>query len=111
MNVIDFMKATADFMAEDRPDLYTPESALDEMTQVMDALRAGDQNFNVIMFASYVFIRIVDEGMEDFLFSKKISGLMLDHLEEKVGVYGFTEDVNLPHVSQILHPDDLDDLD
>lgn len=108
MNVIDFMRETASFMANDRPDLYDNESALAELIQVMDTLRSGDNNFNIIMFASYVFIRMVDEGVEDFLFSRKISGLLLDHDEEKVGTYGFTDEVGLPHVSDLS---DLDDED
>jgi hypothetical protein len=95
------MRETSAYMAKDRPDLYTHELALAELTQVIEDLRTGTKNFNILMFSSYVFIRMVQEDVEDFLFTRKVAGMLLDHDEEKVGIYGYTRDVNLPYIGDM----------
>lgn len=106
MNVIEWLNATADFMVSDRPDVYDKETALTELSVVMDQLREYDLPVSVISFASYFLIRVLDDGMEEFNLSKKVSSVNLFMPEEECYAWAHMPGVDLPYIME-----DLDDPD
>lgn len=99
MNVIDFLSATADFMVEDRPDVYDKETAVEELSCAMDALREyDDRPVATMMFTSYLLTRILEDGAEEFILSRKMSGVILFEEEESCRVYSYSNSVALPGV-------------
>lgn len=95
MNVIDWFSASADFMAADRPDIYTRESAMNDLTVAVEAARESDTNVT-ISFASYFLTRVFDDDMEEFVLSKKLSGYTF--IDNQINVYSYLGDVDLPPV-------------
>lgn len=97
MNAIDWMRETAKFMAADRPDVYDQETAVEELSVGMDALReANIEPFSCIMFTSYALMRIYMEGVEEFILTRKLSGLVLFEAEEEVGAFRYHASIDLP---------------
>lgn len=100
MNVIDFLAATADYLVTDRPDIYDKETAVEELSCAMDALREyDDKPVATMSFSSYLLTRIVEEeGLEEFILSRKVASLGLFLPEEDCRAYSHIEGINLPHV-------------
>lgn len=99
MNTIDFIRETAAYMAEDRPDVYDHETAVEEISTAVDALReGGESQFECCTFTSYFLARIYDDGVEEFIFSRKVSGLLICEEEEDVRAFSYDESVGLPHI-------------
>ncbi len=98
MSAIDFVRETAIFMANDRPDLYTAEAAVDELWEQIEALRDMDMSFGFVSFASYYITREWDEGVESFTFLRKISGYLLCEEEEDSRAFSYDVEMNLPHI-------------
>lgn len=110
-NTIDFLRETAKIMTEDRPDVYDEEGAVEELSTAMDSLREDwDTLFGCIMFASYVLIRIFDDGMEEFMLSRKMTGLAICEEEEDVRAYSYLPEwEGLPFIGGSLLDDDEQD--
>lgn len=106
MNVIDWFSASAEFMAKDRPDIYTKESAMDDLTVAVEAARESDTNITV-SFANYFLTRVFDDDMEEFVLSKKLSGYTF--IDSQINVYSYEEDMNLPMIGGEGWYDDDDD--
>ena len=108
MNVIDFMKAGAEFLAKDRPDLYSStEDALAELTHVMESMRDNDNK--VALFSSYVMLWLPDNDGDEWILTRKIATVLTDNGGDAVA-YGWTKDsgvlkygVSLPDVDDDLH--------
>lgn len=87
-NVIDFMSATAKFMAKDRPDLYqSNEEALDEISRVMDSMR-DDEN-RVALFSSYAMFWLPDADGDEWILTRKIATVLTDNDGTAIA-YGWT---------------------
>ena len=113
MNLIDFMRETAEFMAVDRPDVYTVELAVKELDHAIETLRHCDLPYGCVMFTSYMLSRIQDEEMEEFLLTRKVSSAIIDSEEGDCLVFAYTDAVNLPSVNdpQLGEDEPLDDDD
>lgn len=97
MNIIDFLRESAAFLVADRPDVYDHETAVEELSVAMDNLReAQNQKFAAIVFTSYVMMRLVEEGVEEFLLTRKLSSAIIFEAEQEVGAYGYVAAINLP---------------
>lgn len=103
-NIIDFMRESAKFMASDRPDVYTPESALDELSQMMVRMREQDDD-GITGFASYMLIRHIEDGLEEWDLVRKLSTAVIDYDDPEAMVYSHTKNsgvlttnINLPDV-------------
>lgn len=103
MNVIDWMRESARYMAADRPDIYTPATACTELFRYVEFLRKLDMPFNWVSFSSYILIRQMDDGVEEFDLTRKLSSVSLFPEEEDVLVFSHTSlsktlsvGVNLP---------------
>lgn len=110
MDVIDFIRESAMFMAKDRPDVYTPELAVRELTQAIEVLREHNLEYGCVMFTSYMMSRVMDDGVEEFLLTRKLSSVLVCEDEQLCLVFAFTPDVNLPSIFE-GNPDDIDDTD
>jgi hypothetical protein len=105
MNVIDWMRESAVFMAADRPDIYDTNGAMGELDRLMNNLR--DRQESIVLFSSYALVRFApDDGEEEFMLLKKISSvntyedgmgevLLLSHTQ---GTNSLKTHVNLPSV-------------
>lgn len=111
MNVIDFIRESATFMARDRPDVYSPELAVRELTQAIEVLRQADSPVGCVMFTSYLLNRIDDDGVEEFLLTRKLSSVLVCEEESACLVFAFTDEVNLPSVNDVQDQEGLDDDD
>jgi len=111
MNVIDFIRESATFMAKDRPDIYTPELAVRELTEAIEVLRVSDLPVGCVMFTSYLLNRVMDDGVEEFLLTRKLSSVLVCEEEFSCLVFAFTPEVNLPSVNDVQGEEDLDDED
>lgn len=100
MNVIDFLSATADYLVTDRPDVYDKQTAVEELSCAIDSLREyDDKPVATISFTSYLLTRIVEEeGLEEFILSRKVASLGLFLPEEDCRGYAHVDGINLPHV-------------
>ena len=100
MNVIDWLRATADYLVADRPDVYENQAeALNELMVAMDALREDDvPKVATISFSSYLLTRLEDEGLEEFILSRKAASLALFQPEGECTALAHISDVNLPYV-------------
>lgn len=101
MNVIDFIRESSIFMSKDRPDIYpSAASAANELTSVIEALRQAEETtmFSCIVFASYLLARIEQDGVEEFMLTRKLSSLILFEEEEQCSVYSHHDQINLPSV-------------
>lgn len=110
MNTIDFIRETAIYMANDRPDVYDKEGAVEELSEAIDVLR--DQAVNPVeslFFCSFILTRLWDDGVEEFTLSRRIASVVIVEEEESVEAFGYTDDVDLPHILD-LTLDDEDDV-
>lgn len=108
LSVIDWLRESAKFMADDRPDIYNFESALYDLSDAVEQLRTLDNGYitNTFLFTSYSLIRIADaEGVEEFILSRKLSSVTLFTPEDDCLVLSHTDKISLPKVD-----DDYDDV-
>ncbi len=99
MNTLDWLSESAKYMAQDRPDIYTVSSAIDELSRLMESLRnLAIAPVASMMFTSYVLTRIVEEDMEEFMLSRKLTGLCIFEQEEVVQVFAYEDSIGLPSV-------------
>lgn len=99
MNTIDFLRETAAFLAKDRPDVYDQATAVKELSLAIDTLRDYNvEPLSSLMFTSYVMTRIVEDGVEEFMLARKLSGFLIFEEEESVRVYKYDDRINLPSV-------------
>lgn len=107
MNAIDFIRESAAYLVKDRPDLYDTPSAVEELSTVIDWLREADiEPVSTAMFSSYVMTRIFDEGMEEFVLSRKLATLVICEADEHAAAWAYTDQINLPDVSEDLDIED-----
>ena len=107
LSAIDFMRECSVFMHKDRPDLYeTPEDALEDLDGCMNMLR--DEDSNAYSFASFVLIRNDEDGVEEWLLTRKIAVMALFEQEGAVRVYGYTDMVDLPDAMNAEQDDEQD---
>jgi hypothetical protein len=107
MNVIEWLNATAAFMAADRPDVYDKETAVEELSVAMESLREYDLPVSVMSFTSYFLIRVEDEGVEEFNLSKKITSVNLFMPEEECYAWSHVDGIDLPHIMTALDDPDV----
>lgn len=114
-NTIDFLRESARFLAKDRPDVYTEQSALSDLTEMMEHMRETDEP-TWTSFASFLFVKHVEDGdegerVEEWILTRKISSLAIFEPENEVSVFGHTDGSGTLKVGVDL-PDPLDqDLD
>lgn len=109
MNVIDFVRESATFMAKDRPDVYDEAGAARELAQAMEILRESDLTYACVTFTSYMLARIMDDGVEEFLLTRKLASVLVCEEEQSCLVFGYTDALSLPSVSDPQDPLDEDD--
>lgn len=108
MNTIDFIRETAIYMANDRPDVYDVETAVDELSVAMDILRdEAESPVESLFFTSYILTRVWDDGVEEFTLSRRLSSVVIVEEEESVTAFAYSDDVDLPHILDM----ELDDED
>lgn len=90
MNVIDWLNKSAEFMAKDRPDLYTAALAVAELDSYMELLRNRDLPCDWVSFSSYVLFRTLEDGVEEFDLTRKLSSVTLFEEEEDALVFSHT---------------------
>lgn len=98
-------------MAKDRPDIYTPSSAMDDLVDRMNSLRDSSGNLVLSgeMSGGFVLLRIVeDEGMEEFQLTRCISSVTTFLPEEDCLVAGWVDDIDLPNPGVEVDNDDED---
>lgn len=102
LNVIDFIRESAEFLHTDRPDVYSSvEDAVTELTRCMDSIDGSDGGW--ISFTSYVLFRHEEDGMIEWNLTRKLSSVTLFEPEEECLVLGYTDNsgtlkygINLP---------------
>jgi hypothetical protein len=109
MNVIDFLRESAKFLALDRPDLYTEETAMDELDRIMNQMR-DIPGSGATSFTDYYLLRYTEEGLEEWDLVRKLSSVVSYDDEPGVWVCSFT------HGSEALKhginlPDVLDEIE
>lgn len=99
MNAIDFLRECANFLVEDRGDIYDHDSAVADLSHAMDTLRGFDKTYGAISFSSYIMCRFTDDGVEEFMLTRKLASLCFFEEEETCDVYSYTRRIDgLPHV-------------
>lgn len=98
-DVIDFIRESAKFLCADRPDVYPNEAtAVTELSEVMEALRQKTYQFSCVSFTSYLMCRVIEDGVEEFILTRKLSGLLLFEEEEECRVYSYHGKIDLPDI-------------
>lgn len=112
-NTIDFLRETAKFMAKDRPDVYTEESALSELSGIMETMRSTNGP-GWTTFASFMLFKHIEEfddneDVEEWFFMRRISSLAFFPSEEEVQVFGYTKSSGtLKYGVDLLDPSEQD---
>jgi len=107
MTTIDFIRETAIYMSQDRPDVYDVETAVEELSTAIENLREEYETpFCCVTFTSYVMTRLYEDGDESILFSRKISEVILC-ADESVGVVAYDHAVDLPFITDGLDDEDF----
>lgn len=102
MNTIDFIRESAIYIANDRPDVYDVETAVEELSTAMDILRAeASKPVESLFFTSYILTRVWDDGVEEFTLSRRMSSVVIVEEEETVTAFAYSDDVDLPHILEI----------
>lgn len=105
MNAIDFLRESAVYLVSERPDLYDMPTAIEELSRGMDTLREGAAHvLECVLFSSFALMRIAGDGFEEFILTRKITG-MLRH-EEEEGVRAYSYDPTVPGLPFILALDE-----
>lgn len=107
MNVLDWMKGTAEFMRTDRPDLYeTNTDALNDLESWMEAVRSQPSTVAGIETGGFILTHNDEDGVEEWQLSKIISTCAIYKEEEECLVLGWTKgsgsmkvNINLPDIS------------
>lgn len=107
MNMTDLFRESAVFMAKDRPDVYTAESAMEDLIRIHDDLAQYDGPA-WCSFASYILFKHVEEGMTEWNLTRKLSSASLFPEENTTLVYGHTDGSGVLSRSVEL-PSPLDD--
>jgi hypothetical protein len=105
-NTIDWMRATAEWMAIERPDIYTPERAMLDLDNWMEYLRKVGSGSCAT--AGFVLEYSHDDGMESFSLARVVSTLDIFPEENAVNAFSWTDNsgtmtrgVDLPSVSSM----------
>lgn len=102
LNAIDFLRECANYLVEDRPDLYDHDTAVAELSNAMEHLRQFNKPYGAISFSSYLMGRFWDDNVEEFMLTRKLASLVFFEDEEECDVYSYTHDIEgLPHVLDI----------
>ena len=106
-NTIDWLKANAEWMSAERPDIYTPERAMEDLDRWMNYLRDSGGGGSCAC-AGFLLEYMVDDGMETFTLARVVSTLDIFPEENAVNAFSWTEDsgtmkrgVDLPSVSSM----------
>lgn len=77
---IEWHTRNAEFMALDRPDIYTVESALTDLHHACNYTK-GHGPGAVLSFASYLVVYMGDEEHDDWIFATKLNSLYQDETD------------------------------
>jgi hypothetical protein len=113
MNVIDWMRSTAEWMHKDRPDTYpSPLVAFQGLDLWMDDLRKEPHVKCTIETGGYALTRTYDDGVEEFSLAKVITSVAIYEEEEVVDGYHWLKDSGVVSVyPNIRALEDFDDED
>lgn len=110
MNMTDLFREGAEFMARDRPDIYTVESAMEDLIRYHDDLAQHDGP-GWCSFTDFVlFKHVEEEEMIEWHLTRKLASATIFPQEEVARVYGHTKDSGTL-TRQINLPDPLDDTE
>jgi len=92
-NVLDWLRASAEFMAKDRPDVFKSTAdalnALISMKEKLDSV----EDAAVVSTAGFELNRVFeDEGVVDYRLTRIISSATIFEQEDEVIVAGWTKD-------------------
>lgn len=119
MNMIDWMRASGEWMHRDRPDLYpTPNSGMLVLEQWVNTLRNLGESGSLDTGGHSLVYRIEDDGVEEWTLNKKISTYEVFFEEGAANAYQWVENSgtmtyapDLPGVSQLEYDLDIDPED
>jgi len=90
MNVIDWLRETGDWMHRDRPDIYqSPTEAMLRLEDWMNSMRQHGPGS--IETGGHALLYRIDDGVEDWTLTKKISTCEQFADEEVTVAYSWTE--------------------
>lgn len=107
MNMTDLFRESAIFMAKDRPDIYTAQSAMEDLIRIHDDM-AQYEDSGWSSFASYILFKNVEDGVTEWYLTRKLSSAILFPEENEARVYSHTHHGG-GAVSALDLPDVLDD--
>lgn len=93
LNVVHWLRATGEWIAKDSPDVFTPEEAVEALTEQMEEMR-NLEGSGVSDFSRYMLFRYVDEesDMEEWDLTRKISTVVNYYTDGEVTVFQHTSD-------------------
>ena len=117
MNMIDWMRATGEWMHRDRPDLYpTPHDGMMKLEEWVNTLRNLGESGSLETGGHALVYRIEEDGVEEWSVHKKISTYEVFFEEGVSNAYSWVEDSgtmihgpDLPGVSNLEFDLDMDD--
>ena len=99
MNMIDWLRASAEWMVKDRPENYASAShALSALNDMVETIRINPDERAGIEIGGLILLRSHDDGVEEWTLSKKISSFVVFEEEGEADAYGWTKEVDLPNI-------------
>jgi hypothetical protein len=99
MNMIDWLRSTAEWMRKDSPEWFsTNNEALLTLEGWVETVRADLGSRLGIEQGGYSLMRTYDDGVEEWTLHKKISTCALFEEEGDCVVYGWVNDIELPPI-------------
>jgi hypothetical protein len=99
-NAIDFIRESAVYMVKQRPDIYDHTEAVADLIRAMDDLRDDPRRDSVKFFSSFMLVRSVEDGCEEYVLGQKLSAFVRFEQEAEATAYTFVEDIDLPAVDE-----------
>lgn len=104
MNMIDWLRATGEWMHKDRPDLYpSAQNATATLSRWVESLRAIGPNS--IETGGHALIFNIEDGVEEWTLQKKIATCEIFYAEEAAMAFGWDREVSLPYIADVLDVD------
>lgn len=105
-SVTDWISQSANYMFKEHPELFdSKEDAVGDLIHALDTLREHGGEQGTILFGPYLMYRIVDEGVEEVFFTRKLASVVLFEEESVCRAYGWIDGIELDDPLD----DDLDD--
>lgn len=106
MNVSKFLQESARFMASDRPDLWTPDTAFAALSAWFSDLAGEDNEGGEISSGGFALTKRNSDGVIEYELHRKITQFCIFEEEEETSLFDWTQGGHLVDIGLSLPEDE-----